>query len=216
MTTRILLVDDHEIVRRGIRSLLEHQSDFEVCAEAADGRIAVELAERLQPDVVVMDLALPGLNGIEATRQIRRHVRKAKVLALSLHESEHFANEALTAGAQGYVFKSDAAQEVVDAVKALRDGRQYLTRRLSKFADRLPLKRSNRQRVVRTGGMTRREIEVLQLLAEGNTNKTTGERLGISIKTVETHRARLMKKLGLKSLAELVRYAVREHIVSEA
>jgi len=215
MTTRILLVDDHEIVRRGIRSLLEHQTDFEVCAEAADGRVAVELAERLQPDVVVMDLALPGLNGIEATRQIRRNVRNAKVLALTLHESEHFANEALTAGAQGYVFKSDAAQEVVDAVKALRDGQQYLTRRLARFADRLPLKRSGRRRVTRTGGMTRREIEVLQLLAEGNTNKTTGERLGISIKTVETHRARLMKKLGLKSLAELVRYAVREHIVSE-
>ncbi len=216
MTTRILLVDDHEIVRRGIRSLLEQQPDFEVCAEAADGRLAVELAERLQPDVVVMDLALPGLNGIEATRQIRRSLRKVKVLALSLHESEHFAEEALAAGAQGYVFKSDAAQEVVDAVRALRDGKQYLTRRLAKFADRLPLKRGLRKRAVRTGGMTRREIEVLQLLAEGNTNKTTGERLGISIKTVETHRARLMKKLGIKSLAELVRYAVREHIVSEA
>jgi DNA-binding NarL/FixJ family response regulator len=216
MNTRILLVDDHEVVRRGIRSLLENQPDFEVCAEAADGRLAVELAERLQPDVVVMDLGLPGLNGIEATRQIRRNVRKCKVLALTLHESEHFANEALTAGAQGYVFKSDAAQEVVDAVKALRDGHQYLTRRLQKFADRLPLKRNGRRKVMRTGGMTRREIEVLQLLSEGNTNKTTGERLGISIKTVETHRARLMKKLGIKSLAELVRYAVREHIVPEA
>ncbi|MEQ1860901.1 MAG: response regulator transcription factor [Chthoniobacteraceae bacterium] len=214
MTTRILLVDDHEIVRRGIRSLLESEPEFEVCAEAADGRLAVELAERLKPDVVVMDLALPGLNGIEATRQIHRSVRSVRVLVLSLHESEHFAAEALAAGAQGYVFKSDAAQEVVVAVKALHDGKQYLTRRLAPFAERLLAKRRGRRKVERTGGMTRREIEVLQLLAEGHTNKTTGERLGISIKTVETHRARLMKKLAIRSLAELVRYAVREHIVA--
>jgi len=216
MNTRILLVDDHELVRRGIRSLLENQPDFQVCAEAADGRLAVELAQSLQPDVIVMDIALPGLNGIEATRQIRRHVRNAKVLALSLHESEHFASEAMSAGAQGYVFKSDAAQEVVEAVKAIRNGGCYLTRRLGPMAERLQPRRGSRRRVPRRGGMTRREIEVLQLLAEGHTNKSTGEQLGISIKTVETHRARLMKKLGLKSLAELVRYAVREHIVSEA
>src|SRR3954467_2923099 len=112
MKTRILLVDDHELVRRGIRTLLDNQPDFEVCAEAADGRLAVQLAETLHPDVVVMDLAMPGLNGIEATRQIRRGGQNPKILALSLHESEHFAAEVLQAGAQGYVFKSDAAQEV--------------------------------------------------------------------------------------------------------
>jgi DNA-binding NarL/FixJ family response regulator len=215
MKTRILLVDDHELVRRGIRTLLDNQPDFEVCAEAADGRLAVQLAETLHPDVVVMDLAMPGLNGIEATRQIRRGGQNPKILALSLHESEHFAAEVLQAGAQGYVFKSDAAQEVVAAVKALRDGQPYLTRRLAQFADRLKPKRG-RRRAQRRGGMTRRELEVLQLLAEGNTNRSTGEKLGISTKTVETHRARLMRKLGLKSLAELVRYAVREQIVAEA
>lgn len=215
MKTRILLVDDHELVRRGIRTLLDNQPDFEVCAEAADGRLAVQLAETLHPDVVVMDLAMPGLNGIEATRQIRRGGPNPKILALSLHESEHFASEVLQAGAQGYVFKSDAAQEVVAAVKALRDGQPYLTRRLAQFADRLKPKRG-RRRVQRRGGMTRRELEVLQLLAEGHTNRSTGEKLGISTKTVETHRARLMRKLGLKSLAELVRYAVREQIVTEA
>lgn len=215
MKTRILLVDDHELVRRGIRTLLDSQPDFEVCAEAADGRIAVQLVESLKPDVVVMDLAMPELNGIEATRQIRRGTHHPKVLALSLHESEHFASEVIQAGAQGYVFKSDAAQEVVAAVKALRDGKTYLTRRLAQFEDRLKQKRT-RRRTVRRGGMTRRELEVLQLLAEGHTNRSTGEKLGISTKTVETHRARLMRKLGLKSLAELVRYAVREQIVAEA
>src|SRR5262245_60374901 len=127
MKTRILLVDDHELVRRGIRSLLEAEEDFEVCAEAADGRQAIDLVQDLVPDVVVMDIGMPGMNGIEATRRIRKTARRTEILALSLHESEHFAREVLAAGARGYVFKSDAAQEVVQAVRSIRSKKQYRT-----------------------------------------------------------------------------------------
>jgi DNA-binding NarL/FixJ family response regulator len=212
MKTRILLVDDHELVRRGIRSLLEAEDDFEICAEAADGRQAIDLAQELVPDVVVMDIGMPGLNGIEATRRIRKTVRRTEVLALSLHESEHFAREVLAAGARGYVFKSDAAQEVVQAVRSIRGKKQYLTRRLAENAERLGLVEK------KSGGaggayLTRREREVMQLVAEGHSNRSISELLKISIKTTETHRARIMRKLGLKSVADLVRYALREGVI---
>jgi DNA-binding NarL/FixJ family response regulator len=212
MKTRILLVDDHELVRRGIRSLLEAEEDFEICAEAADGRQAVELARELTPDVVVMDIGMPGLNGIEATRQIRKRARRTEVLALSLHESEHFAREVLAAGARGYVFKSDAAQEVVQAVRSIRGRKQYLTKRLAQSAVRLGL--AERRSTGSPGlSLTRREREVMQLIAEGHSNRSISDLLKISIKTTETHRARIMRKLNLKSVADLVRYALREGII---
>jgi DNA-binding NarL/FixJ family response regulator len=214
MKTRIVLVDDHELVRRGIRSLLEAESDFEVCAEAADGRLAVDIARTLKPDVVVMDIGLPGLNGIDATRRIRKASRRTEVLALSLHESEHFAREALAAGARGYVFKSDAAKEVVDAVRAITKREQYLTQRLAESAERLGLK-PKPANAADGNTLTRREREVLQLIAEGHSNKSVGKMLDISVKTAETHRARIMRKLGLKSVADLVRYAIREGIIIE-
>jgi DNA-binding NarL/FixJ family response regulator len=214
MKTRILLVDDHELVRRGIRAVLEAEKTFEVCCEATDGREAVEKARALNADVVVMDIGLPGLNGIEATRQIRRLARGTRVLILSLHEAEHFAQEAFAAGAAGYVFKSDAAQEVVAAVRTILAGQPYLTKRLAGGLGRIhPKKGAAKQK--RSGGLTRRELEVLHLLAEGHTNKSMAEVLGISVKTAETHRARLMRKLKLKSVAELVRYAIRERIILE-
>jgi DNA-binding NarL/FixJ family response regulator len=211
MKTRILLVDDHELVRRGIRSLLEAEEDFEVCAEASNGRVAVDLALQLTPDVVVMDIGLPGLNGIEATRRIRKAARRTEILALSLHESEHFAREVLSAGARGYVFKSDAAHEVVDAVRAIRNKKQYLTKRLAESAERLGL--SKKSPATTGSSLTRREKEVMQLVAEGHSNRSISETLGISIKTTETHRARIMKKLDLKSVADLVRYALREGVI---
>lgn len=212
MKTRILLVDDHELVRRGIRSLLEAEEDFEVCAEAADGRQAVDLAQELAPDVVVMDIGMPGLNGIEATRRIRKTSRRTEVLALSLHESEHYASEVLAAGARGYVFKSDAAQEVVQAVRSIRSKKRYLTKRLAESAERLGLL-EKRSTAVSGSPLTRREREVMQLVAEGHSNRSISEILSISIKTTETHRARIMRKLGLKSIADLVRYALREGVI---
>jgi DNA-binding NarL/FixJ family response regulator len=212
MKTRILLVDDHELVRRGIRSLLEAEEDFEICAEASNGRVAVDLAHELMPDVVVMDIGLPGLNGIEATRRIRKAARRTEILALSLHESEHFAREVLAAGARGYVFKSDAAHEVVDAVRSIRNKKRYLTKRLAESAERLGLAES---KPADSAGspLTRREREVMQLVAEGHSNRSISDVLKISIKTTETHRARIMKKLGLKSIADLVRYALREGVI---
>lgn len=212
MKTRILLVDDHELVRRGIRSLLEAEEDFEVCAEAADGRQAVDLAHELMPDVVVMDIGMPGLNGIEATRRIRKTSRRTEVLALSLHESEHYASEVLAAGARGYVFKSDAAQEVVQAVRSIRGKKRYLTKRLAESAERLGLL-EKRSTAVSGSALTRREREVMQLVAEGHSNRSISEILSISVKTTETHRARIMRKLGLKSIADLVRYALREGVI---
>jgi DNA-binding NarL/FixJ family response regulator len=212
MKTRILLVDDHELVRRGIRSLLEAEEDFEICAEAADGRQAVELARELMPDVVVMDIGMPGLNGIEATRRIRKTARRTEVLVLSLHESEHFAREVLAAGARGYVFKSDAAHEVVQAVRHIRSKKQYLTKRLADSTVRLGLAEKQSKKPVGSP-LTRREREVMQLVAEGHSNRSISDVLKISIKTTETHRARIMRKLDLKSVADLVRYALREGII---
>jgi DNA-binding NarL/FixJ family response regulator len=212
MKTRILLVDDHELVRRGIRALLEAEEDFEICAEAADGRCACELVQELAPDVVVMDIGMPGLNGIEATRRIRKTARRTEVLALSLHESEHFAREVLAAGARGYVFKSDAAQEVVQAVRSIRSKKQYLTKRLAESAERLGLAKTKSKQV--GSSLTRREREVMQLVAEGHSSRSISDVLKISIKTTETHRARIMKKLDLKSVADLVRYALREGIIA--
>jgi DNA-binding NarL/FixJ family response regulator len=210
MKTRILLVDDHELVRRGIRSLLEAEENFEVCAEASDGRAAVDLTAELKPDVVVMDIGLPGLNGIEATRHIRKSTRRTEVVVLSLHESDHFGREVLAAGARGYVFKSDAAGEVVEAVRAVRNKQRYLTKRLANSAEWLGL---NGRKLKASGPLTRREREVLQLVAEGKSNKEISQILGISIKTTETHRARMMRKLDLKSVADAVRYALREGMI---
>lgn len=212
MKTRILLVDDHELVRRGIRSLLEAEDDFEICAEAADGRQAIDLVQEMTPDVVVMDIGMPGLNGIEATRRIRKTARRTEVLALSLHESEHYAREVLAAGARGYVFKSDAAQEVVQAVRSIRGKKRYLTKRLAENAERLGLLEKKSGTPEGTS-LTRREREVMQLVAEGHSNRSISDLLKISIKTTETHRARIMRKLGLKSVAELVRYALREGVI---
>lgn len=216
MPTRILLIDDHEIVRRGLRALLETRPDFTICEEAGDGRAAVELARTLHPDVIVMDVNLPLLNGIEATRQIRQRSRTAEVLMLSMHESEDVVHDAISAGARGYVFKSDAARDLITAVDTVRAGRTFFTERTATVAHRSgaddPAEPRHNAAV---HGLTRRETEVLQLLAEGQTNKGVAAVLKISVKTVETHRARIMRKLQLGSLAELVRYALRNRIIAD-
>jgi DNA-binding NarL/FixJ family response regulator len=212
--TRILIADDHEVVRRGVAAMLSAHSDLEVCCEAPNGREAVDCALQLQPDIVVMDITMPEMNGLEATRQILKDNPKAQVLILTLHESEELIRNVLTAGARGYVLKSDVAGNLVSAVRALQQRQLFFT---SKIADVV-------MRGYLTGGMTSpapagndplspREREVVQLIAEGKSNKEVAAILDLSIKTVETHRANIMDKLNLHSVADLVRYAVRNHII---
>jgi DNA-binding NarL/FixJ family response regulator len=211
--TRILLVDDHELVRRGLRDLLESEEDCEICGEAADGRTAVTLARDLLPDVVVMDLGMPALNGFEATRQLRRSHPTLEVLALSMHESEQLIREVIAAGAQGYVLKNEAGVELLAAIRSLREHRPFFRSRAATAAMEAFQSATRKKRTGRNRALTSRERETLQLLAEGKTNKEAAETLGISVKTVETHRARLMRKLQVDSTAALVRYAIRNNIV---
>ena len=214
MNIRILLADDHDIVLRGLRSLIEAQPGMEICGEAANGRIAVELAAQLQPDIVIMDIGMPELNGFEATRQIRRASPKVAVLVLSMHQSDQLVREVLAAGARGYMLKSDAGRDLVGTITALAGGGTFFSPTVAKTAKRAgvqPAPKKPGRRAV--GGLTQREREILQLLVEGRSNKITAANLGISVKTVETHRARIMNKLDVKSVAELVLYAVRNHII---
>lgn len=212
--TRILIADDHEVVRRGVAAMLSAHPDLEVCSEAPNGREAVESAVQLQPDIVVMDLSMPEMNGLEATRQILRDNPKAQVLILTLHESEELIRQVLTAGARGYVLKSDVAGNLVAAVRALQQRQLFFT---SKIADVVMRGYLNNATVApvpaASDPLTTREREVVQLIAEGKSNKEVASILELSIKTVETHRANIMDKLNLHSVADLVRYAVRNHII---
>lgn len=209
--TRILLVDDHEVVRCGLRALLETRVDFEVCGEAADGAEGVCKAVALAPDIVVLDLSMPEMDGLEAARRIVGQVPGAEVLMLTMHESDQAVRSIIAAGARGYMLKSDAGRELVSAVEALRERRPYFSMQLG------------RQKRVQTpplgadadpGALTPRELEVTRLLAEGRSNKEVADVLRISVKTVETHRARVMRKLGFAAFAELVRWAIRNHHVT--
>ena len=214
-TIRILLADDHEVVRRGLRALLEMQPGWEVCGEAENGRAAVELAQRLAPDIVVMDIGMKQLNGFEATRQILERTRGIEVLVLSIHDNEQTVREVLGAGARGYVLKSDAGRDLVAAVGALLRRETFFSPTVAQSvrAAALRVAGARRPSLRPAGELTRREREVLQLLAEGRTNKAVAQALGISVKTAETHRARIMRKLGMKSVAELVRYAIRNGFI---
>ena len=205
---RILIADDHEVVRQGVRAVLEQQPGWLVCGEAITGREAVAKAIELRPDVVVLDVSMPELNGLEATRQIRQ-VLPAKVLILTVHDSDRLVTELLDAGVHGYVLKSDAGRTLVDAIRAvLRDGK-FFTERVYPVAARQAV--SGGKHVV--GLLTPREREVLQLLTEAKSNKEIGALLGMTTKTAETHRAHIMAKLNLHSMSELVRYAIRNHII---
>jgi len=212
--TRILLVDDHEVVRRGLRALLETHAGWEVCGEASDGRTAVRLAISLQPQIVVMDLSMPNLNGFDAAHQIISRLRKIQVLILSMHESEQLVREVLSAGVRGYILKSDAGRDLITGVEALERGETFFTSRIASRIHAREFSGSKRSRTVgRKGPLTPREREILQLIAEGRTNREVGTHLKISVKTAETHRARIMRKLGVESFAELVRYAIRNRII---
>jgi DNA-binding NarL/FixJ family response regulator len=209
---RILLADDHEVVRQGLRALIEKRSEWEVCGEAADGRSAVALAEKVQPDVAVVDFGMPELNGLEATRQIKRVLPACEILVFTGTEDEELIHKIFAAGARSYILKNDMTHHLVSAIEALSHHKHYFTGAVSevlfaRYLDGTP---------AHDGGgseLTSREREIVQLLAEGQSNKQVASTLGISVKTVETHRATIMRKLRCDSFAELVRYAIRQKIV---
>jgi DNA-binding NarL/FixJ family response regulator len=214
MSLRILVVDDHAIVRRGVRSLLESHEGWTVCGEATTGRDAVEQSRRLRPDVVVMDLSLPELNGLDAIRQILKEAPRIEILVLTMHHSEELAREVLQAGARGYVVKSDADENLIRAVDSLRQHRPFLTATVTGFVLDDYIRRSDTASADFVAvGVTSREREIIQLIAEGQSNKEAASTLGLSVKTIEAHRGNIMRKLRLRTVSDLVRYAIRNHIV---
>jgi DNA-binding NarL/FixJ family response regulator len=215
---RILLADDHEVVRAGLRALLEEQSGWEVVAEAVDGRDAVEKASKLKPDAVVIDIAMPSLNGLEAVRQIVKAVPNTKVLVLTMYDSDPLIQQVLQAGARGYLLKSDAGRDLVSAIDALRRNKTFFTPKVSQMVLEGYLDKSPREKEAEEEPeslrLTSRQREIVQLLAEGKSSKEVGAVLGLSVKTAETHRANIMRKLDCHSVTELVRYAIRNHIIA--
>jgi len=212
---RILVADDHSIVRRGVRALLETRPGWKVCGEAATGAEAVKQAKKLRPDVVVIDITMPDLNGFEATRQIRAATPQTEVLVLTVHESEQALREVLDAGALGYVSKSDLDLNLSTAIESILRHKPFLSSRVSEMMLEGYLKRDVPPKPVGAGPtiLTPRQREIVRLLAEGKTNKEVALALGISVKTAETHRNNIMRKLHLRSFSHLVRYAVRHNLV---
>lgn len=210
---RILIADDHEVARKGIRSLLEVHPDWEVCGEAQDGREAVECARRMKPDLVLLDIGMPSLNGLDAARQILATSPDTRILILTMHDSEQVIREVLAVGARGFLLKSDAGRDLVAAVEALQHNRTFLTTRVAQMVLEGYLHPNNGNDVLCRHILTPREREVIQLLAEGKTTKEVAVTLNLSVKTAETHRTNLMRKLDLHSVADLTRYAVRNSIV---
>jgi DNA-binding NarL/FixJ family response regulator len=212
---RILVADDHDILRRGLKQLLTARPGWEICAEARTGREAVSLAEQHKPDIVVMDVSMPDLNGLEAARRIRKELPKTGIIILTLHFSDQLVKDIVESGARAYVMKSDADRDLVNAVEALANHRTFFTARA---ADMLLNDFSERTAPVQPTAPTRnrltpREREIVQLLAEGKSSKEVAVVLGISVKTAETHRANIMRKLQLHSVSELVRYAIKNQII---
>jgi len=211
---RVLLADDHAIVRSGLRLLLEREQDLAVVGEATDGRAAIAWMERDQADVAVMDVGMPGLNGIEATVQIVRKYPEANVVMLSMHSDETYVLRCLRAGARGYVLKESAENELIAAIRAVAAGKSFFSPKVKRL-----LQQEHVERMRREGGedsydlLTEREREILQLLAEGNRNKEIAGRLHLSVYTVETHRKRILEKTNLHGTAELILYAVRKGII---
>ncbi len=213
---RILIADDHELIRQGARKLLEAQTGWEVCGEASTGREAIEKAKELKPDIVVLDLSMPDLNGLEATRQIVKALPQTEVLILTLHESEELIHDVLDAGAHGYLLKSDAARNLVLAVEALGQHNSFFSCKVSKlvlegYLHSGPHNENANGSVI--DSLTPREREVVQLLAEGKSNKEVASVLNLSVYTVVNHRTNIMRKLDIHSVTELVRYAVRNKII---
>jgi two-component system response regulator NreC len=214
MSIRVLLVDDHKIIREGLRALIENQSDMQVIAESPDGRTAVQLSQQLSPDVVIMDIAMPDLNGIEATRQITASSSSVKVIALSMRSDRRFVVEMLKAGASGYLLKDCAFEDLARAIRAVIEDQTYLSPGVADVVVEDYIHRLSEADCSAFSILSAREREVLQLLTEGGTTKEIASHLHVSVKTVETHRRNIMSKLHIHSMAELTKYAVREGLTT--
>jgi two-component system, NarL family, response regulator NreC len=214
LSIRVLLVDDHALMRTGLRMMLETQEDFEIVGECETGNDAIRRAQELRPDVILMDIALPDILGIEATRAIKKVLPKTAVLALTMHESEEYFFEMLNAGASGYLPKKAAPTELLNAIRVVHAGGVYLYPSLAKTLVQDYLKRAESGDEKQAyDGLTEREREVLKLIADGLSNQEVAERLVISVKTVERHRANILAKLNLHSRTELVKYAIRKGLI---
>lgn len=213
---RILIADDHELVRKGLRSVLDSQPGWTICGEAVNGREAVDLAKQLTPDIVVMDVTMPELNGLEATRQICKVRPSTEVLILTVHESEQLVGEVLAAGARGYILKGDTTRLLVAAIESISKHKPFFTGTASEavlggyLRPGQPARKESRA----LPRLTAREREIVQLLAEGKSNKEVAVSLGVSVKTVDAHRANIMHKLNIHSVTDLVRYAIRNNIIA--
>ena len=212
---RILIADDHELIRRGVRTLLEAEPGWKVVAEASDGQEAFEKAKETKPEIVVLDIGMPRLSGLEAARRLKRTLPQIKVLMLTMHDSERLAWEVLNVGALGYVTKSDTARDLVIAIEALRRDKTFFTPKVDRIILDSFLNGGSSKRAKEMQGeqLTSRQREIVQLLAEGKTSKEVSALLNLSVKTVETHRANIMRRLSCHSVSDLVRYAVRNNIV---
>jgi DNA-binding NarL/FixJ family response regulator len=205
----VLVADDHEIVRKGVRCLLEAQPGWQVMAEASNGREAVEQAKWLKPDVAVLDIAMPSLNGLEAARQMLKNDPHIKIVILTMHDSDNLIREVIKVGARGYVSKTDAIRDLVAAINAVRSGVTFFTPKVAEVLLEGYLDKNG----VTDNRLTPRQREIIQLLAEGQSSKEIAVALGLSVKTAETHRANIMKRLNCHSASEIVRYAVRNNII---
>ena len=210
---RVLLADDHTVLREGIRALLNEEADMVVVGEAENGRWAVHLAHELHPDVVLMDIAMPLLNGLEATRQIKRDHPEISVLILTMHDNEEYVRQVLAVGAAGYVLKRAAASELVSAIRAVHHGDAVLSPAITRVLIEDYLREGGTRREPASHDLTPREREVLQLIAEGYTSKKIAEILGLSVKTVQAHRTSLMQKLNVHDRGNLIKYAIQKKII---
>lgn len=214
MSIKILLAEDHHIIRQGLRALLENQADFEIVGEADDGRTAVGLTRKHSPDVVIMDVSMPELNGIDATRQILREISGARVIALSMYSDKRFVNGMLEAGVSGYLLKNCLVDELTDAIRSVMRGQKYLSPQiLGDIVDGYR-EQLSRDGVLKETPLSSREREIVQLIAEGKDSRQIAECLYISHKTVESHRRRIMEKLEMHTVAELTKFAIREGLTT--
>lgn len=211
---KVLIADDHHVMRHGLRLVVERMEGWSVCAEASNGKEAVEMTQTLKPEIVVMDVTMPDLNGIEATRQIKKNSPETEVLMFTGHEAADLVQQVFDAGARSYILKTDGREQLEAALRSLAEHKPYFTTQVGEILFAKFMHGKKGPEPAPGGRLTNREREIVQLLAEGKSNKEVADFLGISVKTAETHRAAIMKKLQLKAFSELVRYAIRHHIVS--